>query len=264
MNFQSEYFMPLAVSLLLHAFVGVLLFASWNSPSLVNPVPKYVQAVVIEKPKIDKAKLEKARQEELQKKRQRVEDEAKKAQQQLEEKRLKKEQEALALKKKLDEAKRKEEELKEKQRKEKEKLEKQRLEKLRKEQEEKLRKQELLEEAEMLRQFEEQERLEQQRVSDQSEINKYRLPIKQRIEQFWSRPPSARRGMQATLEIRLIPGGEVVGVTVVKSSGNAAFDQSAVAAVQRAKILPTPSDPRIFNQQFRTIILIFSPEDLLQ
>lgn len=264
MNPRSEYFIPIAVSLLLHAFIGALLFASWNSQSLVNPVPKYVQAVVIEKPKIDKAKLEKARQEELKKKRQRVEEAAKKAQQKRDEAQLKKDQEALVLKKKLDEAKRKEEELKEKQRKEKEKLEKERLEKVRKEQEEELKRQELLEEAKMLRQFEEQERLEQQRMSDQSEINKYRLPIKQRIEQFWSRPPSARRGMQATLEIRLIPGGEVVSVTVVKSSGNAAFDQSAVAAVQRAKILPTPSDPRVFNQQFRTMTLIFNPEDLLQ
>lgn len=265
MIFQSEYFKPAVLSLVLHIVIGVLLFASWSQKPLVNPLPqKSIQAVVIEKPRIDKAKLEKARQEALKKKRQDLEKKAEKERQKRKEAQRKKEQEALALKKKIEEQKRKEKELKEKKRREKERQEKERLEKLRKQKEEELRKQELQEEEEMLRLFEEQERLEQQRKADQSVIDKYRLPIQQKIQQFWSRPPSARRGMQVTLNIQLIPGGEVVAVKVVKSSGNAAFDQSAVTAVNRAKTLPTPTDPRVFDRYYRNINLIFSPEDLLK
>ena len=270
MNLQSEYFLPVALSIVLHVLVGMLLFVSWDNSPLVLPTPpKYVQAVIIEKPKVDKKKIEKKRLEALKKKRQEREARAKKERQKREAK-LKKEQDALVLKKKREEKKRKEEEKKrkekeqkEKERKEKEQKEKERKEKLRREEEE-LKRQELLEETEMLRQMEAQEQLEQQNKADQSVIDKYRLPIKQKIEQYWSRPPSARRGMRATLDIRLIPGGEVVSVTLVKSSGNAAFDQSAVTAVQRAKTLPTPSDPRVFDRHFRTITLVFDPKDLLK
>ena len=258
MNLQSEYFLPVVLSIVFHAMVGVLLFASWDNSPLVMPTPpKYVQAVVIEKPKIDKEKIEKKRQEALKKKRQQREEKAKKERQKHEAK-LKKEREALVLKKKLEEKKRKEMEQKEKERKAKEDQEKL------KRQEEELKRQELLEEVEMLRQMEAQEQREHQNKADQSVIDQYRLPIKQKIEQYWSRPPSARMGMRATLDIRLIPGGEVVSVSLVKSSGNAAFDQSAVTAVQRAKTLPTPSDPRVFDRHFRTITLVFDPKDLLK
>jgi len=261
-NLQSEYFLPVVLSIALHALVGVLLFVSWDNAPLVQPVPpKYVQAVVIEKPKIDKAKLERKRKEALKKKR--LEREAKtKKERQKNKAKLKKEQEALVLKKKLEEKKRKEEEKKRKEE-EKKRKEKEREEQLR-QQEEELKRQELLEETEMLRQMEAQEQREQQGRADQSVIDKYRLPIKQKIEQNWSRPPSARRGMRATLDIRLIPGGEVVSVNLIKSSGNAAFDQSAVTAVQRAKTLPTPSDPRVFDRHFRNITLVFDPKDLLK
>ncbi len=271
MNFQSEYLTPVVISLLLHAFLGVLLFVSWNQQSQLKPVPNYIRAVAIEKPKIDQAQLEKAREEALKKKRQALEQEAKKKQQALLEAQRKKEQQAIALKKKLEEEKRQKEEQQrkererlEKERKEKERQEKERQEKLRREKEEALRKQEQLEEAERLRQFEERERLEQQGVADQSEIDQYRATITQLFKRNWTRPPSARRGMSTLLKIRLIPGGEVVNVTVVKSSGNSAFDQSAVAAVYRAKIVPVPSDQRLFNQYFREMDLNFSPEDLLQ
>ena len=36
----------------------------------------------------------------------------------------------------------------------------------------------------------------------------------------WTRPPSARNGMRAVIEIALVPTGDVVGVTVLTSSGN--------------------------------------------
>lgn len=54
----------------------------------------------------------------------------------------------------------------------------------------------------------------------------------------WTRPPSARNGMVAVLSIQLVPTGEVVGVSVLQSSGNNAFDRSAMNAVERAARFP--------------------------
>ena len=62
----------------------------------------------------------------------------------------------------------------------------------------------------------------------------------------------------------MIPTGEVVSVQVVKSSGNAAFDRSAVNAVQKAGAFPELQKlPNAeFERQFRRFRLIFRPEDL--
>ena len=54
----------------------------------------------------------------------------------------------------------------------------------------------------------------------------------------WTRPPSARNGMVAVLSIQLVPTGEVVGVSVLQSSGNNAFDRSAMNAVERSARFP--------------------------
>jgi colicin import membrane protein len=66
-----------------------------------------------------------------------------------------------------------------------------------------------------------------------------------RVRQFWVRPPATGRDLATVVSVRLIPGGEVVpnSVRVVQSSGNTAFDQSVVAAVNQASPLPVPSGP---------------------
>jgi colicin import membrane protein len=92
----------------------------------------------------------------------------------------------------------------------------------------------------------------------------YSALIQQTVINYWSRPPSARNGMEALLSIQLIPTGEVVSVTVVKSSGNSAFDRSAVNAVQKAGSFPELQNlpSREFEQSFRRFSLLFRPEDL--
>ena len=88
--------------------------------------------------------------------------------------------------------------------------------------------------------------------------------IQRTVVNYWSRPPSARNGMECELSIQLIPTGEVVNVTLVRSSGNSAFDSSAINAVQKAGAFPElrnlPS--REFEKNFRRLTLIFKPEDL--
>lgn len=88
--------------------------------------------------------------------------------------------------------------------------------------------------------------------------------IRQAVVGRWTRPPSARNGMVAVLTIQMVPTGEVVGVSVTQSSGNVAFDQSALNAVERAAPFPEVKqlDPKEFERDFRRFQMIFRPEDL--
>ncbi|MEH6584926.1 MAG: cell envelope integrity protein TolA [Halioglobus sp.] len=92
----------------------------------------------------------------------------------------------------------------------------------------------------------------------------YASLIQQTVVNYWSRPPSARNGMEALLQIQLIPTGDVVNVSVLKSSGNSAFDRSAVNAVEKAGSFPELQKlpTREFEKTFRRFRLLFRPEDL--
>tara|TARA_R110002072_G_scaffold95250_2_gene210081 strand:- start:10555 stop:11241 length:687 start_codon:yes stop_codon:yes gene_type:complete len=88
--------------------------------------------------------------------------------------------------------------------------------------------------------------------------------IQQTVIRYWSRPPSARNGMETELAIQLIPTGDVVSVTVIRSSGNTAFDRSAINAVEKAGAFPELQQlsNAEFEKQFRRFRLLFKPEDL--
>lgn len=92
----------------------------------------------------------------------------------------------------------------------------------------------------------------------------YAALIRATVTGYWSRPPSARNGMQAVLELRLVPTGEIVSVSVLESSGSTAFDRSALNAVEKAGSFPELKNlpPREFEQNFRRFRLLFRPEDL--
>lgn len=92
----------------------------------------------------------------------------------------------------------------------------------------------------------------------------YAALIQQTVINYWSRPPSARNGMEALLQIQLVPTGEVQSVSLLRSSGNTAFDRSAINAVEKAGSFPElqklPSAE--FEKSFRRFRLLFRPEDL--
>ena len=88
--------------------------------------------------------------------------------------------------------------------------------------------------------------------------------IRAKVISNWSRPASARNGMQATLRVELVPTGEVVSVALLQSSGDSAFDRSAEAAVRKARRFDVPDEPAVFERRFRRFNLLFNPEDLLR
>lgn len=105
---------------------------------------------------------------------------------------------------------------------------------------------------------------EEQTATAEEMAASYAALIRQTVEGYWSRPPSARNGMEVLLAIQLIPTGEVVSVSIVQSSGNAAFDRSAVNAVNQAGEFPELQKlpTREFERTFRRFSLLFRPEDL--
>ena len=92
----------------------------------------------------------------------------------------------------------------------------------------------------------------------------YAAAIREAIKRAWSRPPSARLGMQARLRVDLVPSGDLLAVTVIESSGNPAFDRSAEVAVRRVGRFDVPEESRLFERNFRRFTLLFKPEDLLR
>lgn len=94
----------------------------------------------------------------------------------------------------------------------------------------------------------------------------YEELIAERVRQNWNRPPSARNGMTTVLEIRMVPTGQVLGVRVVQSSGDAPFDRAAEQAVKRVDRFEEVKNipPDIFEKHFRQFLFTFRPEDLRQ
>jgi len=93
----------------------------------------------------------------------------------------------------------------------------------------------------------------------------YSAVIHDLVQQYWSRPPSARNGMVVVLRIRMVPTGDILDVEIVQSSGDFAFDRAAESAVLKVNRFTELQgmDPRLFDRNFRTFLLTFRPQDLL-
>ncbi|WP_159970694.1 cell envelope integrity protein TolA [Pseudomonas sp. 8Z] len=83
------------------------------------------------------------------------------------------------------------------------------------------------------------------------------------ITQNWQRPMSARRGMSVELLIQMLPDGTITNASVSRSSGDAPFDNSAVAAVRNVGRIPEMQqlDRATFDSLYRQRRVIFKPED---
>jgi len=87
------------------------------------------------------------------------------------------------------------------------------------------------------------------------------------ISNNWTRPLSARNGMQTTIHIMTTPTGEIVGHTITRGSGDSAFDLSVTRAVTRLGKIEelaelARKDPSAYEKNFRRFTINFSPQDL--
>ena len=84
--------------------------------------------------------------------------------------------------------------------------------------------------------------------------------IASHVGQQWRIPGNYRNrdDIRTRVRIKMIPGGEVVNVSVAQSSGYPDFDDSVLNAVKLASPLPVP-DGSLFNEQFRSLVIEFDP-----
>lgn len=108
----------------------------------------------------------------------------------------------------------------------------------------------------------EQKQLEAARTNqNQSEIEKYTALILHTMRQNWIMPDGINPEISCQLAIRLKADGTVVSVHVIRSSGNAALDNSARLAVFKSSPLPVPADKALFEQTFQEFNLTVSQKD---
>jgi len=125
--------------------------------------------------------------------------------------------------------------------------------------------------AEEERLWEESERIRAERVAEQAAIDAEAIASMESvmfdmIADQWIRPPGVSSELETTLEVALLGTGELadMGIKIIKSSGNSAFDRSAIQAVEKAAPFPLLRlEPRQ-RDKFRRLIFVFSPEDLTQ
>ena len=287
-----------ALSLILHVVLGALLILSFDFTEQPKIQPKNnintVKAVSVDKKQVELelARIKKVEDEKLKKEKKRLDDLEKKANQlkkdrQAEEKKLadtkkKKEQEQKKRKeeqkklatlekektelkkqreleeKKIKEAEDKAEKLKseEEARKKKEIEDKKAAEEKQRKEAEAAEKKQL--EEELAAQLAAEESAEQAQ-KDQTLINNIANNIKRSIESNFNKV-GLPQGIACVLRVRLIPGGEVVDVSIAESSGHEIFDRRAVNATQKASPLPVPEDAATFDRLgLREINMTFKP-----
>ncbi|WP_404440725.1 cell envelope integrity protein TolA [Stutzerimonas chloritidismutans] len=87
--------------------------------------------------------------------------------------------------------------------------------------------------------------------------------IRMRAAEGWTRPPSARNNMSVSLRVNMLPDGTITAVTVSRSSSDAPFDNSAVAAVKNIGRLTEMQGLSAQEfQPYRSFTMTFTPEDL--
>lgn len=95
-----------------------------------------------------------------------------------------------------------------------------------------------------------------------SELEEAKLKVLQAISQVWLVPEGVNEEMSCELGIRLGPQGVVLGVDLIRSSGNDLLDRSAKTAVLKASPLPVPAESELFDK-FREFRLTVRPEGII-
>ncbi|MBU3069572.1 cell envelope integrity protein TolA [Aestuariicella sp. G3-2] len=261
---QGSYAVPIAISVVMHGVLLVFVVWGWQtaSPPKQKVMPRYVEATLVTiKPKTVEKAASKPKPKVVDMAAKRQEQQRLKAEAEQKKRLAREKAERERLRKLAEEKKRKEKELAEKKKKEQAEAERKRLE------QERLKQQKLEQQRKQEAAFADALAAEEAMLSAQQDevtAQSYVAIMAQRIEQNWSRPPSARKGMKCELQIQLVPTGEVVNVHVLNGSGNSAFDRSAVAAVKKVgrfdELQKVPSD--VFEQYFRQVTIVFNPQDL--
>lgn len=95
------------------------------------------------------------------------------------------------------------------------------------------------------------------------EVEKYKGLIGSKIRHNIVNPPDVANDAEAVFVVTLIPGGDLLEVKLLKSSGNAAYDDAVERAIRKAVPLPLPQDEAARKQFINPnqLKFKFSPTD---
>jgi colicin import membrane protein len=258
---------PMSLALLLHVIVfGSFIFAIDFRDRTIPVVPLAIQATlvtdnaVVIPPRVEEPPPPQPEPDTSEQDRIRAEEQKRLEDAQVEQERLNRikraEEEAAAERKRLAEAEQRRKDEEARKERERQAAERKRQEDIERQREENRR--QLAAEAEAARLAElqaESNRLEAMQANAKAA---YMYAIQSRVMNRWVRPASATVGMECVANIKQLPGGEVVSVSIGQCNGDSAVRQSIVAAVQNASPLPSPADPSVFEREIR---LTFRPEE---
>ncbi|MES2355190.1 MAG: cell envelope integrity protein TolA [Pseudomonadota bacterium] len=91
-------------------------------------------------------------------------------------------------------------------------------------------------------------------------VASYMDRIRNKIEKSTQVPDTVTGRPSAEFKLVLLPTGELLSVTLVKSSGNPTYDDAVERGIKRAEPLPLPPDPTLFPR-FRELELPFTHEN---
>jgi colicin import membrane protein len=106
--------------------------------------------------------------------------------------------------------------------------------------------------------------LSEEKASDRTydeDIIKFYNAIKVKIESAWIKPRNIPSNLSCDLKITINPQGRVVGLNLLKSSGNIRFDNSAMQAVRRVETFSIFKEMQreVYEDTFKNIIFRFNP-----
>ena len=88
--------------------------------------------------------------------------------------------------------------------------------------------------------------------TDLEKVMYFSSVIRDQIMSNWREPKSSKVGLKTEFIISLVPTGEVIDVSLTKSSGDKAFDQSALLAINKVNRFYDLEMPRkLFDENFR-------------
>jgi colicin import membrane protein len=251
-------------SVALHVAVVAALTAGVHLPGRQPPAPAPIQGVIV-----DPAVLERHEQavREEQQRQQREERDKREAEQRVQRERdeaAKREQERVAQEKAAREQKAREEAAKrEQERVAKEKAERERVERAAQEKKQReeaakaaaARKQQQQAEDDLQRQLAAE--ADRQQAERAGLLDQYIRMIQDKIERNWTRPLSAKPGLDCMVSVVQLPTGDVIDQRVTSCNGDDAVVRSIEAAVKLASPLPRPPNPNLFE---RNLNVRFRPD----
>jgi len=83
-------------------------------------------------------------------------------------------------------------------------------------------------------------------------VARYQDMISARIRGNTRLPDNLPGNPQVEFRLSVLPSGDIVRITLTKSSGNAAFDQAVLRGIEKSSPLPLPAD-RAAMEKFRDL-----------